>query len=410
MNRFLFASALSALVLACSCSQPVKLDIKITTEQAYSITTTSATVSATYSGAVTEIRDRGFMYGLSATALDQTSGLSSATESSGQFSATLSSLEPDQTYSYKAYITVWSNEENKYVDFYGDVLNFKTNAEEKPVAKGLAYLGCYEMPAIALADQLSYSNSGTETFGSTKWYNFETTNQNQVVVTHTYNYNGKVYRNWTALVDADKKAPLWSAFVMQKDAYPDKNVGRTGSWTQDPGIPSSWQQSLASSTHSRGHFVASKYRQTTGEANKQTFYYTNQALQYQNGFNEGIWSALEDAVEANAPSGSDTLYVTVGILYEDPNNLQTPNGGGNQVLAPSHFYKCLMLCKFDNSGAMTSAKGVAYLFENKKFSGKDYSAYATTIDAVEQRSGWDFFTNVPQDLQDAAEQMSTSLW
>ena len=426
MNRFLFASALSALVLACSCTQPatepqpnndgkddtppVKLDIKITTEQAYSITTTSATVSATYEGAVTEIRDRGFMYGLSASALDQTSGLNSTTESSGQFSATLSSLEPDQTYFYKAYITVWSDEENKYVDFCGDVLNFKTNAEEKPVAKGLAYLGCYEMPAIALADQQSYSNSGAETFGSTKWYNFETTNQNQVVVTHTYNYNGKVYRNWTALIDADKKAPLWSAFVMQKGAYPDNGVGRVGSWTQDPGIPSSWQQSIASSTHSRGHFVASKYRQATNDANKQTFYYTNQALQYQNGFNEGIWSALEDAVEANAPSGSDTLYVTVGILYEDPNNMQTPNGGGTPVLTPSHFYKCLMLCKFDKSGAMTSAKGVAYLFENKKFSGKDYSAYATTIDAVEQRSGWDFFTNVPKDLQDAAEQMSTSLW
>lgn len=414
---------MAAIVLACSCNQPatdpqntgnddtpVKLNIKIITEQAYKITTTSATVSATYKGAVTEIRDRGFMYGLTASSLDQTVGLSSATGSSGQFSATLSSLEPDKTYFYKAYITVWSDEEKKFVDFYGDVLDFRTEAGEQPAGSGLAYLGCYEMPAISLADQRSYSNSGAETFGSTNWYNFETTNRNQVVVTHTYNYNGKVYRNWTALVDADKKAPLWSAFVMQKGAYPDNGVGRVGSWTSDPGIPGSWQQSIASSTHSRGHFVASKYRQATGDANKQTFYYTNQALQYQNGFNEGIWSALEDAVEANAPSGSDTLYVTVGILYEDPNNMQTPNGGGNPVLAPSHFYKCLMLCKFDGSGTMTSAKGVAYLFENLKYSGKNYSSYATTIDAVEQRSGLDLFTNIPAALQDAAEKMTADLW
>lgn len=429
MNRFLFASALSALVLACSCTQPstepqpnnngkddtppVKLDIKITTEQAYSITTTSATVSATYEGAVTEIRDRGFMYGLSATALDQTSGLNSTTESSGQFSATLSSLEPDQTYYYKAYITVWSNEENKYVDFCGEVLNFKTNAEEKPVAKGLAYLGCYEMPSIALADQLSYSNSGTETFGSTKWYNFETTNQNQVVVTHTYSYENKTYRNWTALIDKDKQSPLWSAFVMHSEAYPDNEVGRYdkkgGKWTLDPAIPESWQRSVASSNFSRGHFCASEYRQTVlNSANAQTFYYTNQTLQWQNKFNDGIWATLEQAVSANAPSGRDTLYVVVGALFEDPNNIISTNQG-TQAIAATHFYKCLMKCSFDVDGSMTAARGCAYIFTNESQSGS-YSKGITSIDAIEQRSGWDFFTNVPKDLQDAAEQMSTSLW
>ena len=425
MTKFFFATALTALLLACSCTDPakepdgntdkdkeqtpVKLDVKITTEQATAITTTSATVSARYQGAVTEIRDRGFVYGTSAQHLDQTAGLNSTTESSGSFTATLSSLEPGQTYYYKAYLTVWSDEENKFVDFYGDVLDFRTEAPEQPLAKP-AYLGCYEMPAIRLKSQTSYSNSGSETFGSTNWYNFETTDPDQVVVTHTYAYDGKVYRNWTALIDGNKKGPQWSAFVMQKDAYPNKNVGRTGSWTPDPGIPASWQQSLATPTHSRGHYVASKYRQATGDANKQTFYYTNQTLQYQNGFNDGIWSALEDAVEANAPSGRDTLYVTVGVLYEDPDNYLTPNNGGTPVLAPSHFFKCLMLCKFDQDGAMTAAHGVAYFFENIPYSGKNYSAYATTIDAVEQRSGQDFFTNVPKDLQDAAEKMSSGLW
>ena len=426
MTRSFFATVLTAVLLACSCSQqttepsgnpdngkddtPVKLDIKIITEQARSITTTSATVSASYQGAVTEIRDRGFVYGLSAQKLDQTAGLSSATESSGSFTATLSSLEPGQTYYYKAYLTVWSEEEKQYVDFFGDLLDFCTEAPPQQPAAKPVYLGCYEMPAIQLKSATSYSNSGPETYGSTNWYNFETTNQDQMVVTHTYSYNGKVYRNWTALIDAGRKGPQWSAFVMHKDAYPDKNVGRTGSWKPDPGIPASWQQSLASSTHSRGHYVASKYRQATGDANKQTFYYTNQSLQYQNGFNDGMWSALEDAVEANAPSGRDTLYVTVGVLYEDPDNYQTPNSGGTPVLAPSHFFKCLMLCKFDQGGTMTSAKGVAYFFENIPYSGKNYSAYATTIDAVEQRSGQDFFTNVPKNLQDAAEKMSSGLW
>ena len=68
-----------------------------------------------------------------------------------------------------------------------------------------------------------------------------------------------------------------------------------------------------------------------------------------------------------------------------------------------------MKCSFDDSGAMTAAKGCAYLFTNEAHSG-NYSQGITTIDAIEQRSGWDFFTNVPKELQDAAESSSKAIW
>ena len=34
----------------------------------------------------------------------------------------------------------------------------------------------------------------------------------------------------------------------------------------------------------------------------------------------------------------------------------------------------------------------------------------TTIDNVEKQSGWDFYANIPKELQDAAEAQATSLW
>ena len=45
-------------------------------------------------------------------------------------------------------------------------------------------------------------------------------------------------------------------------------------------------------------------------------------------------------------------------------------------------------------------------------SGEKYtdSKFRTTIDAIEQRAGFDFFANVPKELQDAAEKQSASLW
>ena len=223
-------------------------------------------------------------------------------------------------------------------------------------------------------------------------------------MTHTFKESGRRYRNFTILVDQDKKAALWNAFVMHDDVYAeDNNVGRYGSWHEDPGVPSSWQSCFSQSGYSRGHQVASNYRQVSTEANSQTFYYTNQALQFQNGFNDGVWNSLELAVKAGAPSGRDTLYVVVGLLYEDSKEF-------SGVPVPSHFYKCLMKCSFDSSGKMTGARGDAYCFTNVSHAGESYSKGRTTIDAMEQRSGFDFFANVPKELQEAAEKTSSSVF
>ena len=382
----------------------VVITATVTTGSATAISNTSATVAGSFDGANTTIYDRGFFWGTSASALTQQAGLSSTTGTSGSFSAVLSSLQPSTTYWYQAYLTVLNPNTNTYVDVKGSVLSFTTTGSVTPPTpgpSGLQYLGCYEMPAIALANTSAASGSGNETYGNTKWYNYNTTNSNQMVVTHTYPYGGKTWRNYTCLVDKTKKAPLWSAFVMHNSAYPDNGVGRTGNWHDDPGIPSGWQQESSGSGYSRGHFVASNYRQTTDDANKQTFYNTNQALQEQNGFNGAVWNTLENAVKGYAPTGRDTLYVVVGVLYEDNYTI-----GG--VPVPSHFYKLLMYCSFNTSGTMTAAKGSAYLFTNVSHSGMKYSEALTTIDAVEERSGFNFFANVPSELQEAAERTSDS--
>ena len=68
-----------------------------------------------------------------------------------------------------------------------------------------------------------------------------------------------------------------------------------------------------------------------------------------------------------------------------------------------------MKCSFDASGTMTAAKGCAYIYTNENHSG-NYSQGLTSIDAIEARSGWDFFTNVPASLQNTAEAQSSSIW
>ena len=372
----------------------------VTTGAASSVTTAGAVLSGSFAN-MKDVRDYGFYWGTSSTALTEQTHLNSSASGAESFSSTLSSLEASTTYFYQAYVEVLDGGELK--EYKGAVKSF-TTASSAGQGGYRPYLSGYEIPAISLKVGTTYG-SGDELSGyGYKWFNHETANAMQKVVTHTYKSGGKTVRNYTCLVDGNKMAPLWSAFVMHKDAYPDNGVGRNDGWRNDPAIPSSWQQSGVSG-YSRGHFVASNYRQATKDANKATFYHTNQAPQYQTSFNDGVWNSLEQSVKSNAPSGRDTLYVVVGVLYE---NSKTVSG----VPIPSHFYKLLMKCSFDTAGGMTAARGVAYVFTNEAHKGEQYndSKFRTTIDAIEERTGFNFFVNVPPDLQDAAERQSASLW
>lgn len=282
---------------------------------------------------------------------------------------------------------------------------------------GTAYLGCYEIPALTVTG----SSSGAETFGETSWYQFDLEQTALKVVTHTFAYDGRVVRNYTSCVHRDKRCAVWVAYAMHYGPYPNNGVGR-GSFSvetsYDPAIPASWQSSGSTSDYNggngyaRGHLCASADRLTTREANDQTFYYTNQAPQWQNSFNSGVWEQLESAVQNAMYSlgARDTLYVVSGTLFEDGNS--GPSNDGGTVARPSHFYKLLMKCSFDSSGKMAAASGAAYLYENRAHTGTSYydAVYQTTIDALELRAGFDFFAAVPASLQDSAESSFTNLF
>ena len=306
--------------------------------------------------------------------------------SNGTFSASLTGLQESTTYYYQAVITLHDG-----TDVEGAIVSFTTRSPQQ--SSGLGYLDCYEIPAVDVSGNMV---SGNEKYGH-KWYKYYTTNSRRAVATHTVKYNNKVIRNYTVMLDADKKSPIWCATAFNSGTWPDNNVGRKGSWTSDPAFPESWQQENGTGSYGKGHFIASNYRQTTLEQNKQTFYLSNQAAQWQTRFNDGIWNNLENAVKGKTPSGSDTLYVVVGILFEGSTTIK------DGIYIPSHFYKCIMKCSFSSPGVMTAAVGCAYLFENKEYTSGTYSSYKTTINAVEERAGLDFFHNVPDDLEEAAE-------
>ena len=388
----------------------------MTTAGATDIEQAGATLSASFQGASAAPRELGFYWGTSASAVTNELYVSSGSSTSGSFSKALTSLVANTTYYFKAYILT---SDGQYI--YGDVKSFTTLAASPVTGDQTAYaqswLGGYEVPATTVS--LSTSNTqysgkyvhstADETFGTTKACIYNTASSSQRVVTHTFSYDGKVLPTYTMLYDQSRKCALWCAFEAGAAQYPDKNVGRNDSWAYDPALPESWQPYLKSAyngNYTRGHQVASGDRQTTAEQNKQTFYYSNMTPQSST-LNSGTWEQLEAKVQgvATTTTGSKRLYIVTGPLFEGTVKTTTDESGMSCAV-PTGYFKCIMQCAFDSSGNMTSAKGAAYVCSHTG----DTSYQAVTIDSVEQRTGFDFFANVPDNLENAAEASSYSFF
>lgn len=382
----------------------------VTTRPASGITTGGAMLNASFSNVTGAIAEAGFYWGTASNALNQTANVDPPAAKSGNFAAAIRGLKEGTTYYYKAFIAEYDQAQQKYVYRSGTVSSFKTKAAEPSVGTVPGYLGCYEMPAVsAILNGKEASGSFSER--DDNWYRYYTKSDKRQIATHTFTLNSKRVRNYTVMYDGSRYAPVWTAHAMHASMWPDNNVGRNDGWTADPAISLTQQTGLDNAGSvgiSKGHLVASNYRQSSVKQNKQTFYLSNQAPQWQNSFNDGVWSNLENAVVGHTPSGRDTLYVVSGVLYEG--TIQTKPSAGLNVPIPSHFYKCLMMCSFNTSGQMTSAKGCAYVFTNEAHPKMEYSQGITTIDAIEERAGFDFFANVPAALQTAAEKSSKSIW
>ena len=387
----------------------------VTTGQVTNLGATTATFNGSFSGATGTISDHGFWYKKSSDSQWQIAHLN-GTNTQGSFTANVSGLSESTTYIVKAWVEEYDEASGQYVDRFGAEITFTTPASS---SISTAYLNDYGMPDVSsIVTNLGTTGSNDR---DDHWYRYNTTSNTRQIAIHTYTHpsSHEETMNYVVLYDGSNYAPLWTAHTMNQSLWPDNGVGRYDDWTNDPAISLTQQSGLDNAStvgYSRGHLVASEYRQTTVKQNKQTFYYSNQAPQWQNGFNGGVWNALENRVRAAAPTESTMMYVVTGVLYEYDGSPTTLKSGSLNVPIPTHFYKCIMQCTF-NGTTVTSAKGIAFVYTNQSHSnatsyyGTDGSeSFVTSIDAIEQRAGFDFFAKVPDNLEAAAEANTNHTW
>ena len=85
----------------------------------------------------------------------------------------------------------------------------------------------------------------------------------------------------------------------------------------------------------------------------------------------------------------------------------TPKNDTKDCAVPNYFYTVVL--RVDQSGnSVSDASSVGFWFEHKDYDNSSYADYAVSVDQIEEWTGFDFFVNLPDDLEKKAE--SNSSW
>ena len=195
-------------------------------------------------------------------------------------------------------------------------------------------------------------------------------------------------RNWSFYYDYEAYVSWWVAYPLNKGLI--GSGSRTDSWqSMDPLLPASAVCDVTRTYGggwTRGHQIPSADR-LNYEANTSTFYPTNMTPQNYD-FNCYIWADLEAAVRGYSAK-SDTLYVVTGCDIRESKQW-SGNNTGHSAKVPTHYYKALLRKKGSNYSAIAF-----HLPHSASISGESYMNYLVSVDELEQRTGVDFFVNLP---------------
>ena len=113
----------------------------------------------------------------------------------------------------------------------------------------------------------------------------------------------------------------------------------------------------------------------------------------------------------NIAATTDTVYVVTGAILQTAGNHEaitwiTPKSDSKRCPVPNYYYKALLKVRRDASNKVTSAMTIGFWMEHREYSNDSYTNYATSVAEIERLTGFDFFANLPADIQAAAEQNS----
>ena len=179
---------------------------------------------------------------------------------------------------------------------------------------------------------------------------------------------------------------------------------RQDDFRPDPALPAGWYAvstgDSSGSGYDRGHMTPSGDRTRSIPDNSATFLMTNIVPQYSNN-NQGPWEEFETYCRSLVSQGNE-IYIYSGVQ----GNIGTIAGG--RIVVPANTWKVvLVLPNGDNDLSRinkgTRAFGIIVPNQGPLDINAPWRNFRVTVDAVENLTGYDFFTSIPKNTQELIE-------
>jgi DNA/RNA endonuclease G (NUC1) len=213
--------------------------------------------------------------------------------------------------------------------------------------------------------------------------------------------------------NSDKGTPNWVSWHLDSSWY--GTLARIDTFRPDPKVDPSWYRVQAFdyslSGFDRGHMTpnADRDNQNRIPINQETYLMSNMVPQAPDN-NQGPWAALEGALRTIADGGSELYIVSgpAGVGGTGSNGSPATTVANGHVTVPKYTWKvALVLPKQDGddiSRVTCATRAIAVVMPNiQGIRNDDWHNYLTNVDAVEQLTGYDLFSNLPTNIQSCVE-------
>ncbi len=206
----------------------------------------------------------------------------------------------------------------------------------------------------------------------------------------------------------DRGTPNWVSWHLSSAWV--GSTGRQDNFAPDGSLPSSWfrasSSSYSGSGFDRGHNCPSADRTGSVADNSATFLMTNMMPQAPNN-NQRTWANLENYCRRLTQAGNE-LYIICGSYGRGgtgANGYATTVAGG-KVTVPARCWKVVVVLPNGSGDAgrvSTATRIIAIDTPNTNSLSTNWGTYRTSVDAIEQATGYNLLSAVSSAVQSTVE-------
>lgn len=199
------------------------------------------------------------------------------------------------------------------------------------------------------------------------------------------------HAGYTVSYNETHRLPNWVAYELTRQETKG-SAKRTNRFIADPQVKGviATNADYTRSGYDKGHMAPAADMKWSDTAMKESFYFSNMCPQHPE-LNRRKWKDLEEKIRDWAIADSAIIIVCGPIVEKASAKI-----GKNKVTVPQKFFKVIL------SPYCASPKAIGFLFNNER-SVAPLDTYAVSVDSIEKLTGMDFFSPLPDELENKIE-------